>query len=172
MELDNIIQQRKSIRKYTDQPVDKETIEKILESARLAPSAVNFQPWKFYVCTSEEAKKAVRDSYNREWFAAVQVYLIACGDHDKSWKRPNDGKDHCDIDIAIAVEHIVLKVTDMGLATCWVCNFDAQQIKRFLQLPDSLEPMVLLPLGYPVENYEADARNKKRNALSEISEWI
>lgn len=172
MELNDIISNRKSIRKFNNQPIDKKIVDEILESARLAPSAVNYQPWKFFICTSDKAKNAIRESYNREWFAAAQMYIVACGDHAQSWKRLSDGKDHCDIDIAIAVEHMVLKITDLGLGTCWVCNFDAAKVKEALHLPDSVEPLVLLPLGYPAENYEADARNKKRKALEEIAKWV
>jgi len=172
MNFDEVIRKRKSIRKFSEKPVDKEAILQLLESARLAPSAVNFQPWKFYVCTSEEAKKAIRESYSREWFAGAQVYIVACGDHSRSWKRPADGKDHCDIDIAIAVEHIVLKATDLGLGTCWVCNFDPLKVKEALHLSEEFEPIVLLPLGYPADNYEADPRNSKRKSLEEIAEWV
>lgn len=169
--LDEIIAERKSIRKYTDQPIDKQTIDKIIESARLAPSAVNFQPWKFYICRSEEAKQVVRDSYPREWFNTAQLYILACGNREQSWKRPCDGKDHLDIDIAIAVEHMVLKITELGLATCWVCNFNPQIVKDGLMLSENMEPVVLLPIGYP-DSIEANSNNKKRKSSEEITEWI
>lgn len=169
--LQNIISQRRSVRKYANQSIDKQIIIEIIESARLAPSAVNFQPWKSYVCQSEEAKQIVRDSYPREWFNAAPLYILACGDGEQSWKRPCDSKDHVDIDIAIAVEHMVLKITELGLGTCWVCNFDPQIIKKGLKLSENLEPIVLLPVGYP-ENNDADPRNKKRKSLEEITEWI
>ncbi|MDD4535743.1 MAG: nitroreductase family protein, partial [Petrimonas sp.] len=84
MKLDEIIQLRRSVRKFKDQSIDKEVIGEIIESARLAPSAVNFQPWKFYICRSEEAKKIVRQSYPREWFNSAPLYILACGDHQQS----------------------------------------------------------------------------------------
>lgn len=171
MKLDEIIQLRRSVRKFKDQSVDKEFIDEIIESARLAPSAVNFQPWKFYICRSEEAKKIVRQSYPREWFNSAPLYILACGDHQQSWKRPCDGKDHLDIDIAIAVEHMVLKITELGLGTCWVCNFNSQTVKEGLQLSENVEPIVLLPVGYP-ENVDPDPRNKKRKSPEEITKWI
>ena len=171
MKFDDIIQQRHSVRKYADKPVSKETIKTLLEAARLAPSAVNFQPWKFIVCASDEAKRIVRDSYPREWFHQAAAYIVACGDHDASWKRAHDGKDHCDIDVAIAVEHIVLKAAEMRLGTCWVCNFDTEKIKCGLALAENLEPIVLLPIGYPHNENVADARNKKRKTEDEIVEW-
>ncbi len=168
MELSEVILKRRSIRKYTDKVIEKNIIGQLIESARLAPSAVNFQPCMFYICTSEESKKAVRDSYPREWFNAAQLYIVVCGNHDESWKRPSDGKDHCDIDIAIAVEHICLTATDLGLGTCWVCNFDARKLKSGLQLPENLEPVVILPLGYPIE----EAPTGKRKSAQEIVRWI
>lgn len=170
MHLTEIIQQRKSIRKYKNQPIDKEIIEEILESARLAPSAVNFQPWKFFVCQSEHAKSVVYESYPREWFRAAPLYIIACGNRDESWKRPCDGKDHLDIDIAIAVEHMVLKITELELGTCWVCNFNPQVIKEKLPLEENLEPIVILPIGYPQDSQEKG--NRKRKSLEEITAWI
>lgn len=171
MNFDETIAQRKSVRKFKNQPIEKELIEKVIESARLAPSAVNFQPWKFYICRSEEAKKAVRQSYPREWFNGAPLYILVCGDHQESWKRPCDGKDHLDIDVAIAVEHMVLKITELGLGTCWVCNFDPQTLKEKLQLSENMEPIVLLPVGYP-ENVDPDSGNKKRKSAEEITKWI
>lgn len=171
MNLDQIFQQRQSVRKYSEQAVSRETIEQLLESARLAPSAVNFQPWKFIVCLSDEAKAVVRRSYPREWFNTAPLYLVACADHNASWKRPADGKDHADIDIAIAVQHIVLKATDLGLGTCWVCNFDPQVLKNGFRLTENIEPVVILPIGYPQAD-ETELRNKKRKPLDEIAEWL
>lgn len=172
MNVKQVIEQRQSIRKYSDRPVEKEIIEQLLESARLAPSAVNYQPWKFLVCTSEKTKNAVRESYPRDWFNQAQLYIVACGNHNASWKRAADGKDHCDIDIAIAVEHIVLTATDLGIATCWVCNFDAKKLKTDLNLDENWEPIAILPLAYPASEIESDARSKHRKKMEEIAVWM
>ncbi|MDD4845891.1 MAG: nitroreductase family protein, partial [Petrimonas sp.] len=71
----------------------------------------------------------------------------------------------------IAVEHMVLKITELGLGTCWVCNFNSQTVKEGLQLSENVEPIVLLPVGYP-ENVDPDPRNKKRKSPEEITKWI
>ena len=172
MDFNQVINERKSVRKFSDKKINRDTIESIIECARLAPSAVNKQPWKFFICTSEKLKALIRESYDREWFAKAQIYIVACGDHSQSWKRTSDNKDHCDIDIAIAVEHIILKATDLGVGTCWVCNFDTEKVKEALQLPKQLEPIVLLPFGYPQDDFEPDPRNKKRKDINDIVEWI
>jgi nitroreductase len=91
--------------------------------------------------------------------------IVVCGDHKTSWKRGNDGKDHADIDVAIATDHMTLRAAELGLGTCWVCNFDAEKVSKALNLPGHLEPAVLLPIGRPEE---VEAPPKKRKPLSEL----
>ena len=93
------------------------------------------------------------------------VVIVACGDHSVSWKRA-DGKDHCDVDLAIAIEHMVL-ATDLGLGTCWVCAFDAQRCHEIPALPDNLE-YCLLPLGYPDEEVIPEKERVSTRSLPEI----
>ncbi len=168
MNLDEIIARRKSVRSFKAREVPEEMVGRIIESARPAPSAVNFQPWRFYICFSDRAKEVVRNSYPREWFAGAPLYIVACGNHDQAWKRPSDGKDHTDVDVAIAVEQMVLKITELGLGTCWVCNFDTCIVKEGLSLETNIEPIVLLPIGYPADD-GAEAQNKKRKPTEEIA---
>ncbi len=165
-----LAQERSSIRKYTNKEVSCEVINQIIESARIAPSAVNFQPWRFLIIKGEKSKQIVRESYKREWFATAPLYIIACGNHEEAWHRSFDGKDHTDIDIAIAVEHICLSATSAGLGTCWVCNFDATKLKTDLSLPENLEPIAIIPLGYP--EGDGDVRPKKRKTTEEIVQWL
>ncbi len=165
-----LAQERSSIRKYSNKEVSCEVINQIIESARIAPSAVNFQPWKFLIIKGEKSKQIVRESYKREWFATAPLYIIACGNHQEAWHRSFDGKDHTDIDIAIAVEHICLSATSAGLGTCWVCNFDATKLKTDLSLPENLEPIAIIPLGYP--EGDGDVRPKKRKTTEEIVQWL
>lgn len=165
-----LAQERSSIRKYSNKEVSCEVINQIIESARIAPSAVNFQPWKFLIIKGEKSKQIVRESYKREWFATAPLYIIACGNHQEAWHRSFDGKDHTDIDIAIAVEHICLSATSAGLGTCWVCNFDATKLKTDLSLPEDLEPIAIIPLGYP--EGDGDVRPKKRKTTEEIVQWL
>ena len=137
---------RGSVRSFKSLKVERAKLEYILEVARLAPSAVNFQPWAFVV-----------------------VRIVVCGDHSTSWKRLSDNKDFCDVDIAIATEHLVLAAAEQGLGSCWVCNFDVQRCKKILNLPDLWEPMVLLPLGYPAEGVETERKRKPFNDVVRLS---
>ena len=134
-----------------------------MECVRFAPSAVNKQPWRFHVISSDSDKEKLRQCYNREWFTTAPMYVIASILHDEEWVR-SDGKHHGDIDIAIAVEHLCLAATEQGLATCWVCNFDADLCRQLFSLAANEEPAVLIPLGYA-----ADApKEKTRKTTEEI----
>lgn len=162
-----LVEKRSSVRKYSDRPVEKETILKVLEAARLAPSAVNYQPWHFIVVTDSELKTALDETYPRNWFKGAPVLIVACGDHQQSWKR-QDGKDHCDVDVAIAMEHMALAACDLGLGSCWVCAFDSQRAHGLLQLPEHMEVVALLPMGYPRSE---EVPEKNRKGLEEIVSW-
>ena len=159
---------RGSVRSFKSSKVERAKLEYILEVARLAPSAVNFQPWAFVVVRDPEKLKALYDCYPREWFASAPMCIVVCGDHSTSWKRLSDNKDFCDVDIAIATEHLVLAAAEQGLGSCWVCNFDVQRCKKILNLPDLWEPMVLLPLGYPAEGVETE---RKRKPFNDVVRW-
>src|SRR5690554_1127947 len=159
-----LTKQRYSVRKYKAKPVEREKLLQVLEAARNAPSACNFQPWHFIVLTEEKIKAKVAETYPRDWFKEAPVVIVACGDHSASWKRA-DGKDHCDVDLGIAIEHMTLAAAELGLGTCWVCAFDAKRCHEILELPAHLEVIALLPLGYPEEETSPE---KKRKRLEEI----
>lgn len=171
MQLKKLIESRYSVRAYLSRPVEKEKINYILECARLAPSACNFQPWRFYVITDQQIKMKVQESYNREWFKAAPVNIIVCKDTSVSWKRKEDGKDYADIDAAIAAEHICLAAADAGLGTCWVCNYDPQVLDKALALPAGVETIAIFSLGY-IDGENSRWAEKKRKPLDEITEWI
>jgi nitroreductase len=118
---------------------------------------------------SPEKKALLHQCYNKDWFAVAPVYILALGDTNRSWKRKPDGKDHCDIDVAIAFEHIVLAATEKGLGTCWVCNFDIELCRELFELPDNMIPIAITPIGYPVQEPERVANRKN---LQEITAFI
>ncbi len=161
----NLALSRHSVRAWMAQEIEQEKLDYILECMRHAPSAVNFQPWKFYIVRSEEGRSALQQSYPRDWFNAAPLYILACVDHNRSWRRKSDGKDHADIDIAIAVEHLCLAATEQGLGTCWVCNFDAALCHSLLKFPEHIEPAVIIPIGYPDEK---EVKPHQRMELQEI----
>lgn len=162
-----LITSRFSVRSFTEKKVTEETILEILDAARMAPSAVNFQPWHFVVVSESEPLAAIHQVYHREWFREAPVAIVVCADHLQSWKRKSDGKDFADVDAAIVIDHLVLKATELGLGTCWICNFDAPLSRKVLELPDHIEPIAIIPVGYT----EAEPPAKKRKELSEMIHW-
>ncbi len=160
----DLVKARYSVRQYEARPVEAEKLDYIMECVRLAPSAVNFQPWRFRIVTEPEALAKLQECYRGTWMSTAPCILVACSNHEEAWHRRIDGKDHADIDIAIAVEHICLAATEQGLGTCWVCNFDAAQCHEALGLPENLEVAALIPIGYAAD----EPTEKKRKSMDEI----
>lgn len=163
----DLAKKRFSVRKYKKQLVEEEKLRLVLEAGRVAPSAVNFQPLHFIVMRDKDAREKVAKTYSRDWIMQAPVIIVVCGDHQKSWRRA-DGKDHCDIDAAIAIDHMTLQAAELGLGTCWVCAFDAQKCSQVLGLPDHIEPIALLPLGYPAVEGDENRHLTKRKRFEEM----
>ncbi len=160
-----LVKARYSSRKYASRSVEAEKLEYMMECVRMAPSAVNFQPWRFHIVTDEAGLKALRSCYKREWIATAPCLIVACADHKASWHRGSDGKDHADIDLAIAVDHLCLAATEQGLGTCWVCNFDVSLCRAVLQLPENVEPVVLIPIGYAADHPSEKTRKTSQEII-------
>ena len=169
MEFLELCEKRFSARKYTSEQVSEADFEYIMQCVRVAPSAVNFQPWKFVAVRSEEAKARLRECYNREWFATAPMYVICENDMSKCWVRKVDGKQHGDIDVAIAAEHLCLAATERGLGTCWVCNFDVERVKQQF-CAEGFEPVVILPIGHIAP--DCSMTEKKRVPLADLVEEV
>lgn len=165
----DLVSARYSCRAYTSAPVSRDMILAVLDAARLAPSACNRQPWRFVVLDDEATRSKVLEAYPRDWARMAPVLIVACGEHSEAWHRGCDGKDHTDVDVAIAVEHICLAASSLGLGTCWICNFDPQPVRDALNLPDGLEPIALIPVGYP--DPAAPVAPKKRKPFDETVRW-
>lgn len=165
----SLSENRYSCRNFSDAPVSRESILAVIDAVRLSPSACNRQPWMFLVADTPELKQYVIESYDREWIKSAPAMIIACGLHSEAWHRGNDGKDHTDVDVAIATEHLCLAATSLGLATCWVCNFDTSVIRKYFDLPADVEPIAIIPIGYAADTSYSPA--KKRKQLDQIVKW-
>jgi len=161
----DLAEARFSLRNYDSRPVEQEKIDCLLECVRLAPSAVNFQPCVFYVVTDQVLLAQLQDCYNRDWFKTAPMCIVACGNHQQAWHRKLDGKDHTDIDVAIAVDHLTLAAVDMGLGSCWICNFDAQKCAQVLDLLEGVEPIAMVPIGYAATDERPLKKRKSHDEL-------
>lgn len=167
----DLAKSRFSSRKYLDKAVEKEKIIMVLEAARIAPTAANLQPFCFYVYQSPVELEKIRNVYHRAWYKEAPVVIVACADHSKSWVRASDKKDHADIDIAIAIDHLTLQAAELGLGTCWICNFDVIACREVLQLPNHIEPVALIPLAYPADKSDLNRFEGARKKLSDLVIW-
>jgi nitroreductase len=172
MDFYDLVSNRESIRNYDpERPVDKETLYRILEAGRMAPSAVNFQPWKFLVITSPEMLAKVRPSYGREWFSDAPHILVVVGYRDQAWVRKYDGYNSLETDLTIAMDHMILAAEYEGVGTCWVGAYDPALLRRALELKDNEIVYSITPLGYPKAGFEKKG-SKKRKAVEEVVEFL
>ena len=160
---------RYSCRNYKPDHIPDQLLNTVFEAFRVAPSAVNYQPWHIMVYKDNSNKEKIISAYPREWIKTAPVLLVVCADHSRSWKR-KDGKDHADIDISIAVDHLTLQAAELGLATCWVCNFDRQILEEAVNIPENMEAVVIIPIGFPNDPGDPE-RHLKRKSQGEIIHW-
>jgi len=133
---------RKSSRSYADTPVPDDVLVNIVEAARLAPSAGNVQPWHFIVVRDDEKRRRIAKGCRYGKFLSESpVVIIACGNKKASPRWYS-------VDTSIALEHIVLAATALGLGTCWIGMFNEEEIRDMVNLPDQFEIVALLALGY------------------------
>lgn len=145
MDVFEVIRARKSVRKYKPGPIADADLGKILEAARLAPSAGNRQPWRFIIVQDEIRKKSVAEAANSQAFLkdAAAIVVASC-DPDASAKW-------CEKDTMIALEHIALAATALGYGNCWIGAFNEDELKRLLKIPEKIKIVALLPIGTPNE---------------------
>lgn len=139
---------RYSVRSYSDRPIEPEKMERILKAGQLAPTAVNFQPQKIYVLKSPEAIGKIR-SLTRFAYDAP-VVLLVCADKTKVWRSPSEhGYDTGEMDASIVCTHMMLEAWALGIGSVWVRGFDSRQVAKVFDLPEQVQPICLLPIGYP-----------------------
>ena len=151
MEFRELIEKRYSVRAYRPDPIPEEKLERVLDAARLAPTAVNRQPFRIIVIATAEAREALGRVYHRAWFVQAPLVLGVVGVASEAWTRSFDGARYHVVDATIAMDHLVLAAANEGLGTCWVCNFDPAQAREVLSLPPNVEPVAFTPLGYPAD---------------------
>lgn len=139
---------RYSIRSYSNRKVEDEKINKILQAAMFAPTAVNYQPQKIYILNSSEALQKIR-AITKSTYQAPLVFLI-CSDCNRSWHSPFiDAYNSGEMDASIVCTHMMLEAEDLGLGSVWVLLFDPKEVKRVFQLPENIIPHCCLPSAIP-----------------------
>jgi nitroreductase len=164
MDVFEAVQKRRSIRDYASTPIPKKKLRKILEAARLAPSASNIQPWHFIVVTNAEKRKKLAEAPYAKFLEKSPIAIVGCGDQKAS---PNWYM----VDVAIAMQNMVLTATSENLGTCWIGSFNEDQVKEMLKIPENFKVVALLAIGYPREKIAIPSETysiKRRKPLNEI----
>ncbi len=163
MDVFTAIRQRSSVRAYKAMDVEEDKLKKILEAARLSPSASNRQEWKFVVVREREAKKKLSKAAFRQFFIGeAPVVLVACGTESKAIMAC--GQPTHTVDVSIACAFMILQACELGLGTCWIGAFEEDEVKKILEIPKSVRAVAMIPLGYPDE----DPSPRVRKGLDQI----
>ncbi len=163
MDFFELISARYSVRAYKPDPIPDTLLAQVLEAARLAPTAANRQPFTLIVLRTAGRQEELRRIYHRDWFASAPLVIAACGEPAAAWVR-RDGRNYVDVDVAIAMDHLILAAAALGLGTCWVAAFDPDAAREVLRLPAAVEPIAFTPLGYPADTL----RPKERKPLADL----
>ncbi|MGD1042870.1 MAG: nitroreductase family protein [Sedimentisphaerales bacterium] len=157
-----VIKKRYSCRAYQDKPIEQGKLDQIFEAAREAPSAKNLQDWRFVVVTDKQVKQRVVGCTNhQDAFGQAGAIIAACSVCGETMKC---GQQIAPIDVSIALEHIALMATELGLATCWIGSFDAGKVRQVLEIPKDVAIIELMALGYP----EKGCRQTTREPMKSI----
>ena len=167
MDLLEVIKKRRSIRAYKKQDLPRDTIEKLIEAARWAPSAGNVQPWEFVVASSQRAKRELSmAAFEQKDLEEASVVIVVCADEKRAAESYGvRGKTlYCLQDTAAAIQNILLTACSLGLGSCWIGAFKEDEIRKVINAPEEMRPVALVPVGYSNEEPE----DRSRRPLSEI----
>lgn len=165
MDLLELMEERFSVRDFSDKPVEDEKIQAILSAGRLAPTACNNQPQRILVLKSPESldrwKKCTKCHFRE------RLVMIVCFDRNQSWKRESDGQDSGYVDASIVTTHMMLEAENIGIGSTWIMYFDPKAVREEFHLPEHVEPVSVLAMGYPSGKAAPSHLHGKRKALSE-----
>jgi nitroreductase len=163
MDVFTAISQRSSVRAYKAIEVEEDKLKKILEAARLSPSASNRQEWKFIIVKNKETKKKLANAaFGQSFIGEAPVVIVACGTESKSVM--GCGQPTHTVDVSIACAFMILQAYELGLGTCWIGAFKEDAVKNVLKIPKEVRVVAMTPLGYPDE----PPSPKDRKSLDQI----
>ena len=166
-----LAKKRFSVRKFTDQPVEKEKLDKVLEAGNIAPTAKNLQPQRIYVLQSEEALKKAY-ALTPCCYGAKTVLLFTY-DIDEEWTNPLEDMIHSgDQDVSIVATHIMLEAEEQGLGTCWVNYFPNTKAAEVFGLPESEVVVLMMPIGYAAADAAPTANHTEKKPIEKTVRYL
>lgn len=171
MSFEELINARYSCRKFKDTPVEQEKIDKILESALVAPTACNLQPQRILVLTDKEKIKALDEEKCTRYTFDAPLIFVMCVDRSKAWTRKYDNISSAETDCSIVMTHMMLEATELGLGTTWVMAFNPEIARKVLDIPDNLDILSLMPTGYPADDAQINPLHFKHIDMDEMVKY-
>jgi len=163
------IRSRRSVRGYKPDPVSDELLEQVLEAGRRAPTAANRQAFRVIVAHVKDREEELARVYGRSWLLQAPLVLAVVAVPGEAWRRMDD-KPYDEVDATIAMDHMVLAATALGLGTCWIAAFDPDAAREVFGLPDDVELVAITPLGYPAKA-SATTDRKPLEDLVKYERW-
>lgn len=157
--------ERYSVRKFKDKPIEQESIDKILTAAQIAPTGCNYQPQRILVINNEEAFTRLKDC-TRCHFDAPCAMLV-CYNKEECWTRPYDGNQSGIVDASIVTTHMMLEAWELGVGSTWVMHFNPFKMREVFNIPENIEPVALLVLGYPADDAVPNERHTQFRPIEE-----
>ncbi len=171
MKFIELAEQRCSIRGFKSDAIPEELLNEVLQAGNLAPTAKNLQPFHFIVVRETAALDDLAKAYPAPFFREAPVVIVICVEPSEGWVRErHDGKNYCEIDAAISIDHMTLAATDIGLGSCWIGAFDPEMVSAVMGLPAGISPIAMLPIGYPTMGGREKTR-KTLNVLVRYDHW-
>jgi len=168
MDVHEAIRTRRSVRSYLDKPIPDEVMARMRRTLRFAPSACNYQPWRFILVTAADLRRRLAQAAKGQgWMADAPVIVVGCGVPAEAYKQMGGHGNSVEIDIAIALDHLTLAAVAEGLGTCWIGAFDEAKIKDLLGVPADVRVVAMTPLGWPASadmNRPLDEAKRKAEA--------
>jgi nitroreductase len=147
----NVIRQRRSVRKYDSKPIPPDVMERLKDALRLAPSACNYQPWKFVFVTGPALRKSLAEAcHGQAFIAEAPVVVVGVGLPGHAYKHMGGHGNSVDVDLAIALDHLTLAAVAEGVGSCWIGAFNEEQVRKIIGAPREVKVVALTPLGYPI----------------------
>lgn len=161
-----LYERRRSVREFLDKGIERDKLQRILETLRRSQSAANRQPWHFILLEKKDRKGFDDAVITKEGFKDAPLIVVACAEPQKAWVRKADGKNYAWVDVTIAVTEMIAAATAEGIGTCWIAAFDPVKVKTILGIPDDIEVVALIAMGYPRTPLVRE--EKTRKPLEEI----
>ena len=166
MDFEKVITERYSVRKFENEHLEEEIIDKLLNAGHVAPTGCNFQPQRILVLNTDESVEKLKRCTKCHFDAPCA--MLVCYNKDESWTRPYDNAQSAPVDASIVATHIMLEAKNLGLGSCWVMHFNPFKMRETFNIPENIEPVALLVMGYPHKDSQPFEMHYKSKSIDDI----